>query len=84
MGGAGKLEAKFEAKLEFPEGRGAKQNPSMQGVYFLELCIINFFSLQRTQHKLVKIKDYVGAFNRVTAAQCRGLSCDIEVTCSKP
>ena len=24
------------------------------------------------------IKDYVGAFDQVTAAQCRGLSCEIE------
>ena len=29
-------------------------------------------------YKLVIIKDYVGAFDRVTAAQCRVLSCEIE------
>ena len=31
---------------------------------------------------LVIIKDYVGAFDRVTAAQCRGLSCEIEARCA--
>ena len=31
---------------------------------------------------LVIIKDYIGAFDRVTAAQCRGLSCEIEAKCA--
>ena len=32
--------------------------------------------------KQVIIKDYVGAFDWVTAAQCRGLSCEIEAKCT--
>ena len=36
----------------------------------------------KVKSKQVKIKDYVDAFDRVTTAQCRGLSCEIEAKCA--
>ena len=35
----------------------------------------------RTHFLIIRL-NYVGAFDRVTAAQCRGLSCEIEANCA--